>query len=232
LVGQTGGGTALVNTVTRNTIWGSEEEPYFPAGFNPENLDSKLGATLRFIEKKIGRITYLSAINPGISYSSSPTVDIVEPYIYDLRIQDGKGGYWGHDAVVSSKAGVANGIVTAVNIYDSGLGYIRDENVTLSSATNPTVVTGTTVVDLGGKGAGYSKDSKSYLSHNQKLQDSRYYQAFSYEIIAPRMISTYERFVRDLIHPSGMALYGRFSVRSVFDQALSKPVSFSLTQSS
>ena len=233
LVGQNGYmRIATVNTVTRNTIWGDGMEPYFPAGFNPENLDSKLGQTLRYIEKKIGRITYINGIIPGIGYSSNPTVEIVEPYVYDLKINDSKGGYWGYDAVVTAKAGVANGIVTGVNVYDSGLGYIPDENITMTSTVNPTVVTGTTVVDLGGHGAGYSKDSKSNLSNKQKLQDSSYYQAFSYEIIAPRMIDTYEKFVKDLVHPSGMALYGRYSIKSVLTEAVSAPVSFSITQSS
>jgi hypothetical protein len=224
VTGLTSGKTAIVAATRRLTNWGS----YFPAGFGNENLDSNLGNTLRFVTKEIGTITFLNNINPGIGYSSDPVIEIVEPLVYDLRIPDGNGGYLGFDSVVTGKAGVANGIVTGVTIYDSGLGYIPNENVILSNATNPAAVSGTTVIDLNGVSAGSYKNTKSFLSETMKIQDSDFYQAFSYRITAARMVDTYRKFVLDLVHPAGFKLFGAYALKSELTEQNSEAISFTL----
>ena len=160
----------------------------------------------------IGKITHLTNINPGSGYSANPVVTIIEKDIYNLRIDDGKGGYWGYDAVVSAKAGTANGVVTAIEVYDSGFGYVPDETVNMNLANNVSSVTGAAIVDLNGVGGGYWRDNKSFVSETSFVQDSDYYQTFSYEIIAKRMLSTYEKAVKDLIHPSGLKMFGKFKI--------------------
>ena len=225
ITGNTSGTTAKITAVGRLTNWGPN---YFPAGFGNENLDSNLGSTLRFVTKEIGTITFLNNINPGIGYSSDPTVSIVEPLIYDLKIPDGSGGYLGYDAVVTANAGIATGIVTGLTIYDSGLGYIPDENVNLISANNTASVTGTTIVDSNGVGAGAYKNTKSFISETMKIQDSYFYQAFSYQITANRMVDTYQKFVLDLIHPSGFLLFGAYAIKSELTEDFSQPISFTL----
>jgi len=160
----------------------------------------------------IGKITHLTNINPGSGYSANPLVTVIEKDIYNLRIDDGKGGFWGYDAVVSAKAGTANGVVTAIEVHDSGFGYVPDETVNMNLANNFSSVTGAAIVDLNGVGAGYWRDHKSFVSETSYVQDSDYYQTFSYEIIAKRMLSTYEKAVKDLIHPSGIKLFGKFKI--------------------
>jgi len=224
VTGNTSGATAKITGINRLTNWGPS---YFPAGFGNENLNSNIGNTLRFVVKEVGTITFLNNINPGTGYSSSPTVEIVEPLLYDLRIPDGI-GYLGYDAIVTANAGTATGIVTGVTIYDSGLGYIPDENVNLVNANNTATVTGTTIVDLNGVGAGSYKNTRSFLSETMKIQDSYFYQAFSYQITANRMIDTYQKFVLDLVHPSGFLLFGAYSIKNELTEEYSQPISFTL----
>lgn len=219
------GESAMIETVERLTYW-----DYFPARFEIDNLDSKLGDTLRWINKVIGKITFINGINPGSGYSSSPTVSVLEPLIADLAIEDGKGGYWGNNALVTAKAGSATGIVSSITILDAGFSYDTDENVTLVSQTSPVVVTGTTVVDVNGVNRGYWKDRKGFTSDLEYLIDSRYYQAYSYEIVSRKMFNTYESFVRDLIHPSGFALYGRYAITTEMVDQESEPVYFDLSR--
>lgn len=47
------------------------------------------------------------------------------------------------------------------------------------------------------------------LSAANYIQDSRYYQAFSYEIKAGNTIDKWRDYVKRIVHPSGLALFGR-----------------------
>jgi hypothetical protein len=220
--------TATVKSAVRETDWSF---PYASALNIVSNLDTPIQQVLTVYILEAGTITYLKNVNPGLGYSSNPTISIIEPDIYDLRIQDSTGGYYGYDAVVISTAGSANGIATAVQIVNSGYGYNPDETVYLSNDTNPTSVTGISVVDLNGVGTGSWTDNKSFVSDTINIQDSYYYQDFSYEISAPRMLETYESLVKNLIHPSGMMLFGKYSLKSYITDSTIAPETFSVTQS-
>jgi len=220
--------TATITSQTRLTDW---LFPYASALGKLSNLDTKLSDLLTIKNFEVGTITYLKNINPGVGYSSNPTVSILEPDIYDLRINDGKNGYYGYDAIITTKASSANGIVTAVEVVDSGYGYNPDETIYLSTASNPVVVSGVTVINGGGKGSGYWKNNKSFTSDTINIQDSYYYQNFSYEIVASRMMETYEKYVKDLIHPSGMQMFGRYSLTNYLTDNYTIPESFSISQS-
>ena len=220
--------TASVITQTRLTDW------LFPraSGLGKKsNLDTKISDLLTIKNFEVGTITYLKNVNPGKGYSSDPTVSIIEPDVYDLRIRNDKEGYYGYDAVVTSKASSANGVVTAVEIVDSGYGYNLNETIYLSSESSPVVVSGVAVVDNNGKNKGYWKNSKSFSSDVINIQDSDYYQNFSYEILATRMINTYESYVKDLIHPSGMKMFGKYALNSYLTDNYNTPKTFSITQS-
>lgn len=211
------GGNSVVTSVQRLTDWG------FPNINIPddENLDSIIQNVLRYKTLEIGTIAYLSGINPGEGYSSDPTVTIIERDVYDLRIDDGfgTGTYKGFNASVDAKAGTANGIVTAISVIDSGVGYRRYEELLLSSNLNPISVYGKSVIDKNGVGSGYWKNEKSFLSANKYLIDSDYYQEFSYEIITSKMKAAYENIVKNLIHPAGIKMFGRFLNRDQFDNS-------------
>jgi hypothetical protein len=187
------------------------------------NMDTKIGDLLTTKVLETGTISYLKNINPGYGYSANPIVSILEPDIYDLRIKDNNNGYYGYNAKIDATASIATGVVTAVYIEDSGYGYNPDQTIRLSSMEleNDYVVTGTAIVDSIGKGKGYYKNNKGFLSDTINIQDSDYYQSFSYEIVASRMIDTYEKYVKDLIHPSGMKLFGKFALtREMLDDVM------------
>ena len=227
IVSANGGATATVTSITRNTNWSQ-----FPAAtINNKNLDEQIGLTLTTYDLEVGTITYLSQINPGIGYVSNPTVTVAEQKVLDLQIPD-KTGFKGGNAIVTAKAGNANGVVTAVDIYDSGYGYEPDSAISLSSSNtqNQTVVSGRTVVNIQGKSAGYFANRSGFLSDTQHVIDSTYWQSLSYDILASRMMSTYEQFVRDLVHPAGVALYGTFRVMSEVQNEHTSSQSFSLSQ--
>jgi len=212
ITGNISGTTATVTKTTRLTDWG-----YFPEALGSINLESIIGDTLTTVVMNIGRIAYITAENPGTGYAAPPNVSIIEPLIYDLSIDDGTGGYWGYDAIVNASAGNANGIVTALTVIDSGYGYFPDEPLIFSNAQNSSAVYGRAIVHDCGVGKGYWLDTQGFLSDVMKLQDSYYYQAFSYEVQIEQMLSTYEDIVKDLVHPVGYKLFGTYAVNRSFE---------------
>lgn len=222
------GATATITSVTRQTDW-----DYFPAaGYNLQNLDAEIDTILNFVNLEVGTIAYLKNINPGSGYSGDPSIIAVEPIIHGLQIPDGSGGVWGYDAQILGTAGTANGIVTSVKVVDSGFSYNPDESVILSNKDNPTGVTGVSIVETHGVGLGSSLNRNGFLSDNEYIQDSSFYQSYSYEIVAPRMIDSYKKLVESFIHPTGIALYGRYSLKSELVNQNSQPVYISATQTS
>lgn len=209
VTGNISGQTAIVDTVTRLTDWAS-----FVASINLQNLDVSMNEVFNNVTKEIGRITYLNKINPGVGYSSNPTVSVVEPLVLDLKIPDGFDNYWGNNAVVEAVAGIANGVVTGVMVIDSGYGYVNDEKINLVTANNNTTVSGASIVKLTGKNTGYWKNNKSFPSDVNHIQDSYYYQDYSYEILATRMKNTYENYIKELLHPAGLIMFGSFINKS------------------
>jgi hypothetical protein len=215
-------------SISRSVNW----SPLFSSG--TQNLDTTIGSALSTVNIIAGTITYIANVVPGTGYSNDPYVDIIEPQVAALQLSDGSGGIVGHDASVTASAINANGIVTAVQVIDSGYGYNSSETVVLASTNtfNQTVVTGTAMIELDGIGSGYWANDRGFLSDVNYIQDSNFYQNYSYQIVAQRMISSYESLVRELVHPAGVALFGKFRVKSQFSDNQSADEQFIVYQNS
>ena len=223
------GATATITSTDYMTDWSF---PGVTGGLDKDNLNDVIDQVLTIYDLEVGTITYLDNINPGQGYSTDPVVSIIQEDVYNLKIPD-RSGYKGYNAIINATAGTADGIVTAAAVYDSGFGYDTNERVLLTSsnALNQTVVTATSVVDQHGVAAGYFKNQSGFLSDSQKIIDSEYYQEYSYDIQATRMMETYEKFVRDLIHPSGIALFGSYKLNKEVDTGDNTVVESSITSS-
>jgi hypothetical protein len=71
------------------------------------------------------------------------------------------------------------------------------------------------------KYVGYYAESDGFLSDAYKLQDSYYYQIYSYVISCVESINSYKDIVKTLIHPTGMKLFG--------EQKLTNEISLDIT---
>jgi len=139
--------------------------------------------------------------------ASSETVKIV-------NIQDE--GVLGKNAVVDARVG-ADGTATGFRIIDSGFSYIDGERVRVkeSGRTNSTQA----VVDLTLSGVansqGYYATSRSHVSTKRGfIQDSKFYQEYSYQVIAPLAVERYRDIALKLVHPAGQALFGKYQLHS------------------
>jgi hypothetical protein len=67
---------------------------------------------------------------------------------------------------------------------------------------------------------GYYITNDSFLDDAIFIQDSRYYQAYSYVIKIDEKLESYKTAVKNLIHPAGMAIFGEYDIRNSFDVSL------------
>lgn len=97
--------------------------------------------------------------------------------------------------------------------------FYADNKYTILDPDEPAIIK----VSLGplAKYPGYYTSNLGFLDDAIYIQDSRYYQAFSYVIKIDERLESYRSLVKTLIHPSGMALFGEYDLRNEFDTGTS-----------
>jgi len=122
----------------------------------------------------------------------------------------------GDNANVVAKTLAANGIVTQLEIVDSGFGYQHGAELTLVStdANNQFVVSGTANVNTTGIGEGYWKNQESFLN-TKYLHDNDYYQSHSYVVESGISLDKYREVLIKLTHVAGTKLFGKVNRESI-----------------
>jgi hypothetical protein len=97
--------------------------------------------------------------------------------------------------------------------------FYVDNKFTILDPDEPAIIK----VTLGSlaKYPGYYTTNDGFLDDAIYIQDSRYYQAFSYVLKIDERLDKYRSAVKTLIHPAGMALFGEFDIRNEFDTGTS-----------
>lgn len=67
---------------------------------------------------------------------------------------------------------------------------------------------------------GYYKNNDGFLDDAIFIQDSRYYQAFSYVLKIDETLEKYKSVVKTLVHPAGLAMFGEYDIRNEFDLSI------------
>lgn len=202
---------AFSNAMSANVYYADYADYSFPSAVTSrEFINTRLKDSFNINTTIIGRIETLTSINPGTNYLTNPTVSVVEPGVLALRISDGAGNYWGNNAIISGTAGNIDGIITSVQVVDSGFGYRQGESVTLFSNLNPSFIgLGITNVGQVGKKQGYWKNTNGFLDNDKYLIDSYYFQEFSYELQTEKDISIWGDIVNGSIHQPGTKMFGK-----------------------
>jgi len=156
---------------------------------------------------------------PVVGKSSNASADVVS--ISSLENQN----VMGDNAIISSDVISADGIATAVEIIDSGYGYITAGNVSLTSDSSPFIISGKSVAATQGVGEGYWASTDSHLNSEKKLHDNKYYQEFSYDVLSGLSLHRYENLIKRVLHVSGTELFGTVVKRSDIPLQISTPSS-------
>lgn len=123
----------------------------------------------------------------------------------------------GENADINANVQVANAVVSAVSVLDSGFGYIDGENVSLQKAGSPYIVNAQTTLNKQGVGEGYFSTTRGFASSDKKILDSDYYQEYSYEIQSKVPFSRYSEVLKKIIHVAGTRMFGKVILSSDLD---------------
>ena len=119
----------------------------------------------------------------------------------------------GTNSYISSPVFGEPGTVAKLKIISSGVGYIDEEPVMMthraSTNLNPVALTGVARLGTSGKQLGYWETKTSHINEvDVRIRDNKYYQEYSYDVIAAQSFDKYEKLVRNVLHVAGTALYG------------------------
>ena len=117
----------------------------------------------------------------------------------------------------SSLTSVAGYRPSAVDGTYAGL-TVREFGISSANSVTTTTTPAIIKVTLGplAKYPGYYVNNDGFLDDAIYIQDSKFYQAFSYVIKIDQSLNTYKTIVKNLIHPSGMAIFGEYDLRNEF----------------
>ena len=149
-----------------------------------------------------GVITALYIENSGRGYTQLPTV----------TGSDGSG-----TGASITLVGKNIGGIKSIKINNNGFGISSNTPLALSGSGDGTA-TGTAVV------SGYEDSfqtgftgTRGFLNSDKYIQDSLYYQLFSYSITSGQTIDKWRDVVKRIAHPAGLALFGNFQIITNID---------------
>ena len=158
----------------------------------------------------------------GATSGAGGTVDSLYEDVFTRPIGD--------NAQINADAKSANGIVTSVDVIDSGIAYEHGANLTLRHTGNSAiVVSGTANVTTTGIGPGFSASQESLLN-TKYIHDNDFYQSHSYQIETGLSLNKYRDILLKSAHVAGTKLFGKVVKESTVNNAVTVANS-SITQS-
>lgn len=79
---------------------------------------------------------------------------------------------------------------------------------------------------------GYYSSNDGFLNDSIYIQDSRYYQAYSYVLRIDERLASYVTAIKTMVHPIGTALFGEFEIQNTFDISIDLQSLISISLSS
>jgi len=153
-----------------------------------------------------GTIIQLNIENSGRGYTGLPVVS----------------GGSGTNAVIAFTLTNSNiGGVKSLNIISNGFGYLTAPTLDFTNLGDSTATGTTTIGGYSSKGGEKFINNDGFLSSDKHLQDSFYYQLFSYVITSGESINRWREIVKRVAHPAGLALFGNFQLVSNISLPLS-----------
>jgi hypothetical protein len=154
--------------------------------------------------------TIVDIINPGIGYSNSDIL-VFETNDYSRLAE----------AFIITND---NGSIIDVVVTNRGSGYSESPEIYISTKTGSGAILKTSVVELNfdfpingrvkktgiGKEIGFYSTTRGHLNSDKYIQDSFYYQDFSYEILVPLKLNKYKSILYETFHSAGSELFGRY----------------------
>jgi hypothetical protein len=193
------------------------------------------GGTVIPFGEKIGRATSLNIIEHGINYTSAPTLEF--PRYAVLKTVSGT--ISANETFTSNISGATGTIVdyTAPLLKYTATTSELVEDDTISTSGSQTAVvaktdplTGTATIDSFITTSGKYINQDGHISENsKKIQDSLYYQDYSYVIRVSESINKWRDSIKKAVHPSGFYVTGEVNIQTQLSGGVKQPVGATLT---
>lgn len=162
----------------------------------------------------VGEINTIEVLNPGKGYENNVLFYPVDPYTSNSGILDANGDFVGQNGLIVGVPQVGTSLVRNAKVIDSGFDngryelnqYINADDSLLSLSARP-------IMGAIGYSTGYYENTKSFLSDDKYLFDGHYYQDFSYVIASSMALDKYIDVLKNLVHPTGNAIYGDIKIK-------------------
>jgi hypothetical protein len=184
-----------------------------------------------------GVISKVKALNSGKGYIDT---EYVSAYLYaglnPITINSGGTGYANGDIIVFSgdtQGTRASGYVTTLSngtiinavLSNAGSGYRGAPTLSVRSKTGTGALLSTSVSEFNlyskvtgkvsksglGRSPGFWNTDDGFLNSNKYIQDSYFYQDFSYQIKTAATLDKYKSILYETFHTSGSELFGEYS---------------------
>lgn len=192
----------------------------YGANLNFTDVNSLLSAALADATVTVGSIASLTAVTSGDrNYNGSVVPTVFEARTRGYDIVGTNGGYWGENAIITGFPATGNGVISQVSLVSSGFGFNQQgELINFFNQSNPNLDCDLSI-NIGGIGEeeGEWLDEQGFLNSSKYIQDSYYYQEYSYEIQVEKSFDKYIDILKQLVHPVGNRVFGRPLVISVVE---------------
>ncbi len=186
--------------------------------------------TFELTEITVGRINGSFVTNQPVYFINDDGTSSTEARVFSvvssISVSSGGSGYRVGDKVVftnasgdvgqGAKAKVssvsATGKILKVKIENFGLNYDVAPTITITSEKG-SGFSGTVSVGSICNFEGYYANSDGKLSSNKVIQDSHYYQNYSYVLKTEVTIDRYKETIKRLIHPAGLGFFGQILIK-------------------
>jgi len=130
------------------------------------------------------------------------------------RSRDFNSAPLGLNAVIEGNVETVVGKIQEIEVIDSGIGYEDESTVELINVSKPNNtqvdITGIARARSQGVSEGHWLSFESHINQEKVIQDSLYYQDYSYELTTDNDSTIYESEYRNLMHPTGLKLFTSF----------------------
>ena len=191
------------------------------------------------------------ALNSGKGYVEG---EQVTAYLYggisnNITIVEGGTNYTNNDLIVfagGDASVLANAYVTtnttggvvSANLVYGGSGYTSIPILRIQSNTGSGALLSATIQEFNttskilarvqktgiGRGKGYWSTTRGFLDADKYIQDSYYYQDYSYEILVAQTLNKYKDILYDTFHVAGSELFGKY-LRNLYQKQTASVVS-------
>lgn len=230
--------TANSKYVAAPTILPSNYAVYEPVMFRSDGtINGENEEIFALINSGNNIVSGLSVVNSGKGYVDGEDVRL---YLYsaisnNIVITNGGMGYSNNDPIIfagGEPGTTATGFVTTNNtggivsttIPYAGSGYTDIPELRVKSANGVGAVLNASLTEFNisssitgrvrkagvGRGKGYFSTTRGFFNADKYIQDSYYYQDYSYEIRTSQTLNKYKDILYNTFHSAGSELFGKF----------------------